>query len=161
MCPERGEGEGGGVGGKDGGNFFFVETVAAELHVELVGDGLNIAADGMVGNDTHRRTGAMAEIEMNLRVLFEIGFPVGAKGEFGDFLQAIFFAERLLEQEEDREGEALVELAPVTQRIGGTLGAHLPQSLRDVEFVDMVVEVNHGCKNTKKKVIGYRLLVID
>lgn len=161
MCPERGEGDGGGVGGKDGGNFFFVETVAAELHVELVGDGLNIAADGMVGDDTHRRTGAMAEIEMNLRVLFEIGFPVGAKGEFGDFLQAIFFAERLLEQEEDREGEALVELASVAQRIGGTLGAHLPQSLRDVEFVDMVVEVNHGCKNTKKKVIGYRLLVID
>lgn len=126
MCPERGEGDGGGVGGKDGGNFFFVETVAAELHIEFVGDGLNIAANRMVGDDAQRRTGAMAEIEMNLGVLFEIGFSVETKGEFGDFHQSIFFAERLLEQEEDREGETLVELAPVTQRIGGTLGAHLP-----------------------------------
>ena len=63
---------------------------------------------------------------MYLRMLFEIRFPVGTKGEFGDFLYAIFFAERLLEQEEDRDGEALIELAPVAQRIGGTLGAHLP-----------------------------------
>lgn len=149
MCPERGEGDGGGVGGKDGGNFFIVETVAAELHIELVGDGLNIAADGMVGNDTQRRTGAMAEVEMNFGMLFEKRFAVGTKGEFGDFLQAIFFAECLLEKEEDREREALVELAPVAHRIGGTLGAHLPQGLRNAEFVDMVVEVNHGCKNTK------------
>ena len=88
---------------------------------------------------------------MYLRMLFEIGFAVGTKGEFGDFLYAIFFAERLLEKEEDGEGEALVELMPITQRIGGTLGAHLLQSHRDVKFVDMVVEVNHDCKNTQKK----------
>lgn len=158
MCPESGEGDGWGVGGKDGGDFFIAETIAAELHVKLVGDGLDIAADRMVGDDAHRRTGAMAEVEMNLRVLFEIGFPIGFIGEFGDFPHAIFFAERLLEKEEDGEGEALVELMPITQRIGGTLGAHLLQSHRDVKFVDMVVEVNHDCKNTQKKFTVYSLM---
>ena len=150
MCPEGGEGEGGGVGGEDGGDFFVVETVVAEVQVEFFGDGLDVAADRMVGDDAQRRTGAMAEVEMNPRVVFEKRFPIGSVGERGDFLHAIFFAEGLLEKEVDRQREAPVELAPVTQRIGGALGAHLPQSLRDVEFVDMVVEVNHDCKNTKK-----------
>ena len=59
MCPERGEGKGGGVGGKDGGDFFFVETVAAEVHIELVRDGLNIATDRMVFDDAQCGTRAM------------------------------------------------------------------------------------------------------
>ena len=59
MCPESGEGDGWGVGGKDGGDFFFVETVAAEVHIELVRDGLNIATDRMVVDDAQCGTRAM------------------------------------------------------------------------------------------------------
>ena len=152
MCPESGEGEGGRVGGEDGGDFFIVEAVAAEVDVELVGDSLDVATDRMVGDDAHRRTGAMAEVEMNFGVVFEIGFTCRSIDEVGDFSHAIFLAECLLEKEEDGEGETLVELTPVTLRIGGTLGANLPQCLRDVKFVDMVVNVNHDCKNTKKNI---------
>ena len=150
MGPEGGEGEGGSIGGEDGGDFVVVETVAAEVHVQLIGDGLDVAADRVVGDNAQGGTGAMAEVEMNPGVVLEKRFPIGAIGELGDFPDAIFFAERLLEKEDDGEGETPVELATVVQRIGGTLGTHLPQSLLDVEFADMVVEVNHDCKNTKK-----------
>ena len=126
--------------------FSLTETIAANIHVKLVGDGLHIAAYRVVAGDAQSCHTAMAHIEMYLGMCLKCWLAVGSEDELGGFHYAVFRAQRLLQQQIYGEGEPTVEVMAIAQRLMATLTTYELQRLGYVDVVYMVVKIEQGEK---------------
>lgn len=112
--PEPGEGEVGMGGGE-----YLLLLVGVHGVAEEVGtggtDALHINANGTGGEGAEDSSAAVAEVEMQVGVLGQIGLAAGMITEGGNILDAILLAKCLLEQEEGHCPLALTGKMTVAQ----------------------------------------------
>ena len=83
----------------------FIEAIATKIHIQFVWNGLYIAADRLVADNAKGGMTAMAQAEMDFRMIFERWFTVAAENEFGHLGDSIFLFQSLHEQQADGDRE--------------------------------------------------------
>lgn len=71
-------------------HLFLVKAITAEVYIKVRGDSLDVAAYGVVAYHAQGGATAVAEIEMNVRVILEVRLPVRAESKLLWLGDAVF-----------------------------------------------------------------------